>query len=259
MTTQSDTILFVTDGPVAIITLNRPKQRNAVNADLAGALRSAVQKFETDPTLRVAILTGSGANFCAGMDLAAFLEGDGDAILFGEGRFAGFVDAKRTKPIIAAVEGAALAGGMELALACDMIVAGENASFGLPEVGVGIFPVAGGAFRLARKIPPAKALQLCLTAERLSAKEGHAFGLVNALAKDGDVLIAAKSLAKAITRNAPLAVAAVFAISRKVASENEAEMWEMCENLWSSVDSSTDAIEGPTAFKEKRSPIWSNK
>lgn len=258
MTMQSDTVLFATDGPVAIITLNRPKQRNAVNAELAGALRTAVDRFEANPELRVAILHGAGTTFCAGMDLAAFLDGQGGDILFGEGRFAGFVDAERTKPIIAAVEGAALAGGMELVLACDMIVAGENASFGLPEVAVGIFPVAGGAFRLARKIPQAKALQLCLTAQRLTAKEAHAFGLVNELAPDGEVLTSAKNLAAQITRNAPLAVAAVFAINRKVATENEDQMWAMCEDIWGAVASSADAIEGPSAFKEKRRPLWSS-
>ena len=140
-----------------------------------------------------------------------------------------------------------------------MIVAGASASFGLPEVAVGIFPVAGGAFRLARKIPPAKALQLCLTAQRLSAQEGHAHGLVNELAPDGEALSEAKLLANSIICNAPLAVDAAFAINRKIASENETQLWNLCEDLWGPVSTSTDAAEGPAAFKEKRRPLWSNR
>lgn len=144
----SSPILFETDGPIAIITLNRPIQRNAVNTALTDQLRRAVQRFEEDASLRVAILTGAGRMFCAGMDLAAYLDDEGDEILFREGRFAGFVDANRTKPFIAAIEGAALAGGMELALACDLIVAGEDAVFGLTRGWRGV--VSGPR----RRIPP---------------------------------------------------------------------------------------------------------
>ncbi|MEP1352418.1 MAG: enoyl-CoA hydratase-related protein [Tateyamaria sp.] len=259
MIDETETVLFARNGAVAIITLNRPEQRNAVNGTLAEELRKAVIRFESDASLRVAILTGHGRTFCAGMDLAAFLEGQGDAILFGEGRFAGFVDAERSKPIIAAVEGAAIAGGMELTLACDMIVAGTSAYFGLPEVAVGIFPVAGGAFRLARKIPPAKAMQVCLTAQRISAQEGLAFGLVNELVPDGEALTKAMILAECIARNASRAVEAAYTINRRVALKNEAEMWALSEELWGPVASSTDASEGPKAFKEKRKPVWSNE
>ena len=157
------------DGSIAVLTLNRPEAHNAINSEMTDALRSALAEVEADQTVRVIILTGAGNSFCAGMDLGAFLDGQGNDILFGENRFAGFVDAPRSKPVIAAIEGAALAGGCEIALACDLIVASETAVFGLPEVGVGIIPVAGGAFRLARKIPPAKALELVLTADRMSA------------------------------------------------------------------------------------------
>ncbi|MCP3970808.1 MAG: hypothetical protein GY717_10945 [Rhodobacteraceae bacterium] len=142
------------EGCVAILTLNRPGRHNSIDAEMANALRAAITEIESDPDLRVVILTGAAKSFCAGMDLGAFVDGQGDDILFGANRFAGFVDAPRSKPVIAAIEGAALAGGCEIALACDMIIASETAFFGLPEVSVGTFPVAGGAFRLARKIPP---------------------------------------------------------------------------------------------------------
>ncbi len=169
-------VLYERRGPVVRLTLNRPEARNAIDARMTEALRDALNRFEAEPQARVGILAGTGKTFCAGMDLKAFLAGEGETILQGEGRFAGFVDAARSKPIIAVVEGPTLAGGFELALACDFIVASETASFGLPEVGVGIFACAGGTFRLARRIPPAKALELCLTAERISAREAHQLG-----------------------------------------------------------------------------------
>ncbi len=200
---MTDTVLYESRGPVAILTLNRPDQRNSVNVELANALRAALARFEADAAARIAILTGAGHVFSAGMDLKAFLDGDGDAIIFGEGRFAGFIDAPRTKPVIAAVNGPALAGGFELALACDLIVASDTAFFGLPEPGVGIFACAGGPFRLARKIPPAKALELALTADRLGAAEAHALGLVNRLSPPDQVLATALDLAERILRNAP--------------------------------------------------------
>lgn len=255
---MSDTspVLFETDGALAIITLNRPDNRNAVNAELADALRDAVARFEADPELRVAILTGQGKVFCAGMDLAAFLDGQGDQILFGENRFAGFVDADRKKPIIASIEGAALAGGLEIALACDLIVSSNAAVFGLPEPGVGIFAVAGGSFRLARKIPQAKALELVLTADRLDAEAALSYGLVSRLAEPGEALEEARALAGRILRNAPRAVEAALAVARLADRQSEAELWALSEKLWPEVCSTPDATEGPLAFLEKREPIW---
>lgn len=250
-------VLYEARGPVAILTLNRPVQRNSINPELADALREAVQRFETDPDIRVAILTGAGDAFCAGMDLKAFLQGEGDKILFGPNRFAGFVDAERTKPVIAAVNGPALAGGFEIALACDLIVASDTAFFGLPEVGVGIFAVAGGPFRLARKIPPARALELALTTDRLSASDAHAFGLVNRLVPREQVLEAALDLAARIARNAPLGVAATLAVCRAAAAQGERDLWKLSEQLWPQVAASSDAIEGPRAFTEKQKPVWS--
>ncbi|MBA3324002.1 MAG: crotonase/enoyl-CoA hydratase family protein [Rhodobacteraceae bacterium] len=253
---MSETVLSETRGSVAILTLNRPAQRNSVNAEMAGALRVALARLEADAAVRVGILTGAGEVFCAGMDLKAFLDGDGDAILFGEYNFAGFVDAPRTKPMIAAVNGPALAGGFELALACDLIVASETASFGLPEPGVGIFACGGGPFRLARKIPPSKALELALTADRLSAVDAHAMGLVNRLASARELLDTAVDLAARIVRNAPLGVAASLALGRAASAVAERELWALNDILWAKVAASRDAKEGPRAFTEKRHPRW---
>lgn len=243
-------------GPVAVLTLNRPDARNAINADMAAALRTAVHRFESDDAARVGILASSGKTFCAGMDLKAFLGGEAEDILEGEGRFAGFVDAERSKPIIAAVEGPALAGGFELALACDFIVASETASFGLPEVGVGIFACAGGTFRLARRIPPAKALELCLTAARISAGEALDLGLLNRLTPPGQAIQAAEDLAQAIAANAPLAVAASLRIGRQAQNMSEQELWGLTDHLWQEVIQTQDAVEGPLSFAEKRKPVW---
>ncbi len=253
---MSDLVAYDRRGPVAILTLNRPDARNAVNAEMAAALRGAVRRFEADDAARVGILASSGGTFCAGMDLKAFLGGEADAILHGEGRFAGFVDAGRRKPIIAAVEGPALAGGFELVLACDLIVASETASFGLPEVGVGIFACAGGTFRLARRIPPAKALELCLTAARISANEAHDLGLLNRLTSPGMARAAAEELALNIAANAPLAVAASLEIGRHAQAQAEQELWALTDRLWQQVAKSQDAIEGPRSFAEKRKPVW---
>ncbi len=253
---MSDLVSYERRGPVAILTLNRPDARNAINAEMASALRAAVQRIEADSEARVGILASSGSTFCAGMDLKAFLGGEAEAILQGEGRFAGFVDAGRRKPIIAAVEGPALAGGFELALACDFIVASETASFGLPEVGVGIFACAGGTFRLARRIPPAKALELCLTAARISAAEAHDLGLLNRLTPAGEVLAAAEDLALKIAANAPLAVAASLEIGRRAEAMDEKELWALTDRLWQEVVKSQDAAEGPRSFAEKRKPVW---
>ncbi len=253
---MSDLVAYDRRGPVAILTLNRPDARNAINAGMAAALRAAVRRFETDDEARVGILASSGGTFCAGMDLKAFLGGEAEAILQGEGRLAGFVDADRSKPIIAAVEGPALAGGFELALACDFIVASETASFGLPEVGVGIFACAGGTFRLARRIPPAKALELCLTAARISAEEAHDLGLLNRQTSAGEALAAAEELALKIAANAPLAVAASLKIGRHAQAMNEQELWALTDRLWQEVVQSRDAVEGPRSFAEKRKPVW---
>ncbi|MCU9848240.1 enoyl-CoA hydratase-related protein [Defluviimonas sp. WL0024] len=244
---------------VAVLTLDRPEQRNAVNAALAADLRDAVARFEADDAARVGVLAGAGRVFCAGMDLKAFLGGERDAILFAENRFAGFVDAKRTKPMIAAVNGAALAGGLEIALACDLIVAEEGAVFGLPEAGIGIFAVAGGPFRLARRIPPGRALELALTGASLGAEEAKALGLVNRLAPKGEAVAVARALAQEIGRNAPLGVSATLRLTHAALLERDAELFALSEELWPAVAASRDAEEGPRAFAEKRTPKWAGQ
>lgn len=256
---MTELVTYETCGATAILTLNRPEQRNSVNAALADALRTAITRFEADPAIRVGLLTGAGPVFCAGMDLKAFLDGEGDAILFGKNRFAGFVLARRTKPMIAAVNGPALAGGFEIALACDMIVAAETAVFGLPEVGVGIFACAGGPFRLARKVPPAKALELSLTGGRITASEGLALGVVNRVVPPDEVLQAALDLADRIGRNAPLGVAATLKLVRAASAADEQELWALSDALWTDIKTSPDAAEGPRAFAEKRPPVWTGK
>jgi enoyl-CoA hydratase/carnithine racemase len=256
---MTDLVLYETRGPVAVLTLNRTATRNAVDAAMAEALGAAVARIEADAQARVAVLASAGDVFSAGMDLKAFLGGEGDKILFGPGRFAGFVDAERKKPIIAAVEGPALAGGFEIALACDMIVASKAAVFGLPEVSLGIFAVAGGAFRLSRRIPPAKALELCLTAERIGAAEAHELGLLNALVDPGQALKTAMDLAVRIAGNAPDAVAASLRLARASQAPLERELWALSEELWASVSATLDAEEGPRAFVEKREPIWTQR
>ncbi len=256
---MSELVLYENRDQAAILTLNRPKQRNAINAAMADALRDALNRFEADETARVGILAGAGDVFCAGMDLKAFIDGEGDAVLFGENRFAGFVDATRTKPMIAAVEGPALAGGFELALACDLMVASENALFGLPEVGVGIFACAGGPFRLARRIPPAKAMELALTGHRLSGEDARDIGLVNRLTPPGGALDAAIDVARDIARNAPLGIAATLALIRAALVREEPDLWELSDRLWQDVAASEDATEGPRAFAEKRRPNWQGR
>lgn len=248
----------VADG-IALLTLNRPEQRNAVNAELAADLRATLARFEADDTARVGILTGAGKVFSAGMDLKAFLAGEGEAILFGEGRFAGFVGANRTKPMIAAVNGAALAGGLEIALGCDLIVAEEGARFALPEVGVGIFAVAGGPFRLVRRIPPARAIELALTGQQIAADEALALGLINRIAQRDDVVRAAMDIAHEIARNAPLGVAATLQVCHAALQERDVALFALSDRLWASVKASEDAAEGPRAFAEKRAPKWAGK
>lgn len=253
-----DLVTYENRGQAAVLTLNRPERRNAVDVAMCDALRAALSRLDADPAARTGILTGAGGVFCAGMDLQAFLEGHGEAILFGPGRFAGLVSAPPAKPLIAAVEGAALAGGCELALACDMIVASESATFGLPEPGIGIFAVGGGAFRLGRRIPPAKATALCLTGERIDATEADRLGLLTALVAPGEALAGALDLAARIARNSARALHATLELARASRTLGEAALWARSDQLWPYVAASPDAEEGPRAFREKRPPDWIN-
>jgi enoyl-CoA hydratase len=244
---------FDVDNGVAVITLDRPEVRNAVDRETALAVSSAVQTVEKDDAIRVAILTGAGGNFCTGMDLKAFLRGE--VIRLPEG-FGGFTQAKTTKPFIAAVEGYALAGGFEMALACDLIIASEEARFGLTEVKRGLVANAGGLVRLPRQIPAKIASELVLTGELFLAPRLAAFGLINRLAAAGEALSAASDIARQIAANGPLAVAA----SRRVLAESQDwpthEMFERQNEITRPIFASADAREGAAAFSEKRAPQW---
>jgi len=240
-----------------VIAINRPAQRNAVNQAVSLAIAQALDRLDTDPSLRVGIITGRGGSFCAGMDLKAFLDGERPEL---EGRgFGGVTEAPPKKPLIAAVEGFALAGGCELALACDLIVAAEDAWFGLPEVTRGLIAGSGGLVRLPRRIPPAIALEYALTGERMSAPIANLWGLVNRIAPAGKALTEALILAGQITANAPLSTLMTKRIIRESASWAEEEIWDRQRPYTESVLSSEDAQEGARAFAEKRAPDWKGR
>jgi enoyl-CoA hydratase/carnithine racemase len=245
---------------VAVLTLNRPEARNAVNGDLARALDAAVKRTETDPEIWAVVLTGAGEQvFCAGADLKEISAGKGDDLWTADGGFAGLVYAPRSKLWIAAVQGLALAGGCEIALACDLIVAAETAAFGLPEVTRGLIAAAGGLYRLPRALPRAVALAMIATGERLDARRAHAFGMVNHLAPAGEVGDRAIALAETACRNAPLAVRESLAIARQAVDLSEDELRRLGREARARVMASEDYREGPRAFVERRPPRWTGR
>src|SRR6056297_3950815 len=251
-----EVLTSVADG-ILTITLNRPAAKNAANRALAEGVSAAIDQLEADDSLRVAILTGAGGTFCSGMDLKAFVTGELPVV---EGRgFAGMVEYLAGKPIIAAVEGYALAGGFELAISCDLIVSADNAKFGIPEVKRGLAAAAGGLMKLPRQIPSRIAMEMALTGDFIDAGRAAQLGLVNEVVPSGTALDAAKALAARIVANGPLAVA----VGKQVVLESEnwsAEtMWEKQSELVMPVFVSEDAIEGATAFAEKRAPNWKGK
>lgn len=250
---MSEVLVDYDDGLV-IITINRPDQRNAINRAVSLGVCAAVDELEQRDDLRVGILTGAGGNFCAGMDLKAFLRGE---VVRVEGRgLLGIVMTPPRKPLIAAVEGYALAGGCEAMLACDMTVAARNAKFGIPEVKRGLAAGAGGLLRLPRLLPPRIAMELALTGEMIDAERAAQFGLVNRLTEPAGALDEAKRLAAQIIANAPLSVAA----SKQVLIEQQdwslEEMFERQQAITGPVIASDDAREGAAAFAEKRPPNW---
>jgi enoyl-CoA hydratase len=238
---------------ILIITINRPKAKNAVNSAVANGLAAAVDRLDDEPGLSVGILTGAGGSFCAGMDLKAFARGELPIV---EGRGMGFTERPPVKPLIAAVEGYALAGGTELALATDLIVASKDSAFGIPEVKRGLVAGGGGLLRLPQRIPSAIAMQLALTGENLSAERAHALGMVNVLADPGSALDAAIELAEKIAANGPLAVAATKQIIVESRGWSPETMFAEQNKLLAPVFSSNDAKEGAIAFAEKRPPKW---
>ncbi len=247
---------------VTTMTLNRPEARNAFNAAQSTALGLAIEEFDTDPEQRVAILTGAGPAFSAGMDLTAFAAGQSiEPAGHPEWGFAGFVQHFTSKPVIAAVNGFALGGGAELALACDLVVADENASFGFPEVQRGLFAAGGGAIRLAQLIPQRFALEMLLTGQPIGAPRALEWGLINRVAAAGSSVVVARELAAVIAANAPLAVQASKRLVHGTRSANGwgHEAWGMSEAERAVIFSSRDALEGASAFAEKRVPVWEGR
>lgn len=245
---------------VALVTINRPEVRNAVNSAVAHGIGEAVDAAEADPDVWAVVLTGAGGQvFCAGADLKEVSQGNFASLFTQSGGFAGFVRAKRTKPWIAAVEGLAVAGGCEIALACDLIVASDTGAFALPEVKRGLIASAGGLFRLPRTIPRAIAVEMILTGERLSAARAAALGLVNYLVPEGKAVERALALAGAIIENAPLAVSESLAIARIAADLDDEKCWTLSEQAQQRIVRSEDFAEGPRAFIEKRPARWKGR
>lgn len=252
----SEVLIDIQDG-IQTITLNRPQARNAMTLASAQAIAAALDDLDSRDDIHICILTGAGGSFCAGMDLKGFLRGERPSI---DGRgFGGLTARPPRKPLIAAVEGYALAGGFELVLACDLVVAAENAQFGIPEVKRGLAATAGGLVRLPRQLPYRIALELALTGDMFPATRAIQFGLINRLTPPGEALAEARRLAEKIVANGPLSVAA----SKRVVTESQdwssSEMWERQAELTEHVFSSDDAREGSKAFAEKRKPVWQGK
>ncbi len=243
-------------GRVEILTLNRPEARNAVSPEVSRAIEAALDDIEADRDVRVVVLTGTGPVFCAGADLKVVARGEGLDIETERGGFGGLVRREVSKPIIAAVNGPALAGGFELVLACDLVVAARDATFGLPEAKRGLLAAAGGPFRLAKRIPTALALEIVMTGDPITAERAHQVGLVNRLAGADDVVDVAVDLAERILENSPSAVRAGRALVRGAIDRDEAGAWDLTYELARTLMASGDAIEGATAFAEKRAPVW---
>jgi enoyl-CoA hydratase len=241
---------------VGVITIRRPEARNAVNPEVASGIEAAIDQMEADPLTWVGIVAGEGPVFSAGADLKAIAAGQADALQTKRGGFGGITRRERTKPIIAAVDGPALAGGCEIALACDMIVASRNAVFGLPEVKRSLLAAAGGLFRLPRTVGPKVAMEVILTGDPISADRAYTLGLVNLLVEPGEALNAAKALAARITANAPIAVWESRKVADAALTSDDETLWRMTVAGFARVAQTEDFAEGPRAFIEKRAPVW---
>ncbi len=251
---MTDEVLVERRDGVQVITINRPQARNALTRAVAEAVAAAVDELDASDELRVGVLTGAGGTFSAGMDLKAFLRGETPAI---EGRgLCGITQTPPRKPLIGAVEGWALAGGFELLLACDLVVAAEDARFGVPEVKRSLVAAGGGALLLSRRVPVNLAMEMLLTGDPLGAPRAAEVGLVNRLTPAGGALDGALELAATIAANGPLALAATKAIARGGADWTFEEGWARQAELIGPVFASEDAREGATAFAEKRAPVW---
>ncbi|KQP35701.1 crotonase/enoyl-CoA hydratase family protein [Pseudorhodoferax sp. Leaf274] len=254
---MADSLQTEVHGNVLVMTMHRPEARNAMDRATSEALAAALDELDARDDLRLGVVTGSGGTFCSGMDLKGFLRGERPSV---EGRgFAGLTERPPRKVLIAAVEGYALAGGFEMVLACDLVVASRAAKFGLPEAKRGLVASAGGLMRLPRRIPYHVAMEFALTGDMLDAERAHALGLVNRLAEPGQALAGALALAQAVAANGPLAVATSKRIVSESGDWSQAEMFERQKPIAAPVFSSADAREGSAAFAEKRAPNWTGR
>jgi enoyl-CoA hydratase len=246
-------------GPYAVVRINRPEARNAINGEVARGIEDAIDEIEADDGVWVGILTGEPPVFSAGADLKEINAGNGAKLQTERGGFAGIVRRERTKPMIAAVDGPALAGGTEIVLACDLVVASTTATFGIPEVKRSLVAGAGGLFRLGRKLPLNIAMELALTGDPITAEVAHHHGLVNRLVEPGQALDAAIALAEQVCANAPLAVRASRRVIVEATHAPDEIGWKMSVEAMAAAVQSEDFREGVTAFIEKRPPRWKGR
>ncbi len=253
-------VTYELDDHVATITLNRPEARNAINGAVSKAMSTTMDELAEDDSCWVVVITGSGEKaFSAGMDLKAFSSGEGGDIIGASGGFGGLTQRDFPKPIIAAVNGSALAGGFEIMLSCDLVVAAEHATFGIPEAKRGLIAGAGGLIRMPKRLPMAVALELAMTGDPIDAGRAHALGLVNKVVPAAALLDEAVALAERIAANAPLAVRWSKSVMKRAAEVPEEEGWAINAEAVGVVFTSADAMEGPIAFAEKRPPNWQGK
>ena len=244
-------------GRILIVEMNRPEVRNAINAEAARLIGQALERLDADPALTIGIVTGSPDCFCTGMDLGGFVRGEKPR--YGDRGFAGIARKSADKPLLAAVEGYAVAGGFEIALACDLIVASRDARFALPEVKRGLVAAAGALLRLPRRMPFNIVMEMALTGDFFDAEQMHKFGIINRLVEPGTALDAALALAQRIGENGPLAIAATKKILLEQQDWSLGEMWAKQEVLYRAAVDTLDAREGAAAFKEKRQPQWQGR
>ena len=257
---MAEEVLRERRGNVEILTINRPEARNAINGAVSLAMSTAMDELAEDPDCWVVVITGSGDKaFSAGMDLKAFSSGEGGAIIGASGGFGGLTQREFPKPIIAAVNGSALAGGFEIMLACDLVVAAEHATFGIPEAKRGLIAGAGGLIRMPKRLPMAIALEMAMTGEPIDAERAATLGLVNKVVPAAALMNEALALAERIAANAPLAVRYSKKVMKHAAEVPEHEGWKLNTEAVGVVFSSADAMEGPIAFAEKRPPKWQGK
>jgi enoyl-CoA hydratase len=256
---MDEVIAYEKRGRVAILTLDRPEARNAINGAVAQRMEALIDAYETDDEVWVAILTGAGGTFCAGADLKEIAAGRANELSTRRGGFAGMVSRERNKPLIAAVAGHAVAGGTEIALACDMIVCADDAVFGLPEVKRSLIAATGGLFRLPRFVGMAAAMEIILTGDPFTAQRAYELGMVNAVVPADEVAAHAWALAERVAANAPLAVAASRRVAAQAFGADDTFLFAESMREFGAIARTEDFAEGPRAFIEKRAPDWKGR